>query len=121
MKKLDKVLSIVLIALMLSCIALNVFADVNIDNIKASGTSSDSAMENVGKVIISYVTSAAMVIAVVMVAILGIKYMMGSVEEKAEYKKTLIPLLVGAVLVFGASAIAKIIIGLAGSFSGQNG
>lgn len=39
--------------------------------------------------------------------VLGIKYMMGSAEEKAEYKKTFIPYLVGAILLFGASAFAK--------------
>jgi len=43
--------------------------------------------------------------------------MMGSLEEKAEYKKSLVPLLVGAALVFGASALAKIIIALVTSFS----
>ena len=39
--------------------------------------------------------------AVVLVAFLGIKYMLGSAEEKAEYKKDMIPYLVGAFLLFG--------------------
>ena len=33
--------------------------------------------------------------------------MMGSAEEKAEYKKTMIPYLVGAVLIFLAPTIAN--------------
>ena len=37
--------------------------------------------------------------------------MMGSAEEKAEYKKTLMPYVIGAALVFAASAIAGIIFG----------
>ena len=35
--------------------------------------------------------------------------MMGSAEEKAEYKKTMIPYLVGAILVFAASTIANFV------------
>ena len=56
-------------------------------------------------------------VAVVMIAVLGIKYMMGSAEEKSEYKKSLLPLLVGAILVFGAATVAKVIVGLASSFT----
>ena len=39
-----------------------------------------------------------------------------SAEEKAEYKKSLLPLVIGAVLVFGAAAIAKVIVALAQNF-----
>ena len=46
-----------------------------------------------------------------MLVVIGIKYMMGSAEEKAEYKKTLMPYIIGAALVFAASAIAGIIYG----------
>lgn len=34
-------------------------------------------------------------ISVICLVVLGIKYMMGSVEEKANYKKTLVPYLLG--------------------------
>ena len=47
--------------------------------------------------------------AVAILMILGIKYMMGSAEEKAEYKKTLIPYVIGAVLLLAASFIVGII------------
>lgn len=46
---------------------------------------------------------------IVVLIILGIKYMMGSVEEKATYKKTLFPYFIGAIFVFGASTIASAI------------
>ena len=39
--------------------------------------------------------------------------MIGSVEEKAEYKKTLMPFLIGALFVFAASTIASIIYNIA--------
>ena len=41
--------------------------------------------------------------------LLGIKYMLSSVEEKAEYKKTCGVYIVGAILVFGVSTFAEII------------
>lgn len=35
--------------------------------------------------------------------------MLGSVEEKAEYKKSFIPLIVGAIVVVAATSIASLI------------
>lgn len=49
------------------------------------------------------------VVAAIILTIVGIKYMMGSAEEKAEYKKTMIPYIVGAVLIFGATTIANFV------------
>lgn len=56
--------------------------------------------------VVSIVGSAA---AIIILIILGVKYMMGSAEEKAEYKKTLLPYIIGAVFVFGASVLTKVI------------
>ena len=50
--------------------------------------------------------------------ILGIKYMTGSAEEKAEYKKTMVPYLVGAVILFGAAAIAQGVISISQGITG---
>ena len=41
--------------------------------------------------------------------VLGIKYMMGSIEEKANYKKTLMPYTIGAIMVLGISNVVKLI------------
>ncbi len=55
-------------------------------------------------------------LAVICLIVLGVKYMMGSIEEKAEYKKTLMPYLLGAIMVFGISNILKIVYEIATSF-----
>ena len=55
----------------------------------------------------------AAILAVIVIIVLGIKYMIGSVEEKAEYKKAFIPLIVGIVIVVGAFQIADFIWGFA--------
>ena len=49
------------------------------------------------------------VVSVIMLMAIGIKYMLGSVEEKAEYKKTIIPYLIEAALVFSGTTIPQIL------------
>lgn len=53
---------------------------------------------------------AGMIIAVILSSILGIKFMMGSVEEKAQVKETLIPFVIGCIVIFGAFTIWKIFV-----------
>ena len=67
------------------------------------------SVANIGGQIAGILTTVGMVVAVIVLLVLGIKYMMGSASEKAEYKKTMIPYIVGAILILGASAIVKII------------
>lgn len=62
--------------------------------------------------ILNAITIVGVVIAVVMVMVLGIRYMMGSVEQRAEYKKTMMPMLIGAILLFTTSTIVSIIYNL---------
>lgn len=48
-------------------------------------------------------------VAVGMLGVLGIKYVLGSAEQKAEYKKSMIPYIIGAILIFGFSNTTQII------------
>lgn len=59
--------------------------------------------------ILSVITNIGIVLAVLIPAILGIKYMLGSVEEKAEYKKDLLPYFIGSILLFGICTIVKVL------------
>ena len=76
------------------------------DNQTANGATN---VATIGGQIADIITTVGIVVAVIVILILGIKYMMGSASEKAEYKKTMIPYVVGAVLILGGSAIVKII------------
>lgn|SRR5574344_1514852 len=49
------------------------------------------------------------IISVATLGIIGIKYMLGSVQEKAEYKKVMMPYIIGAILVFATTNILKIV------------
>ncbi len=55
--------------------------------------------------------------AVIIAAILGIQFMLGSVEEKAKVKDSLIPFVVGCVVVFGAFGIWKMFVEIGNSVS----
>lgn len=61
------------------------------------------------KTILTAVTITGVVICVVTVMYLGMKYMAGSVEEKAEYKKTMIPIIVGMIMLVCTSTFVSII------------
>lgn len=51
-------------------------------------------------------------IAVIMSGILGIKFMIGSVEEKAKVQEQLIPYVIGCVVIFGAFTIWSIVVNI---------
>lgn len=62
----------------------------------------------VGK-ILGVINVVGIVCSVIVVATIGIKYMWGSIEEKAEYKKTMTTYMLGALLLFSATTIPNII------------
>lgn len=123
MKKTTKVMWIMMMAIALVAVFTTVsFASSSTGGIDAAniadqlhGTTSAAQgdVTKIGNQLIGIITTVGVVIAVIILLVLGIKYMMGSASEKAEYKKTMIPYLVGAILIFGASAITKVVVGLA--------
>lgn len=68
---------------------------------------------NIGNVIIGVFKFIGMVVSILALIVLGVKYMVGSVEEKAEYKQTMWPYIVGAGLLFATTTILSIIEALA--------
>lgn len=120
MKKTSKILISVLMItiLMIAIIAPICNAATDYNPSGYTGKSSQvtvSKMDSFGQSIVKIVTTAGSIISVIVLVVLGIKYMMGSAEEKAEYKKTLLPYIIGAVFVFAASTIASIIFNFASS------
>ena len=123
MKKQVKMISIVLVIMM----ALVAISSVVLAAPDLTGTIKDLAngsgnqpteVVNLGKTIVTIMQTVGIVVAVVVLLVLGIKYMIGSAEEKAEYKKTMIPYLVGAILIFASTTIVNVVYNLANSFNG---
>lgn len=65
--------------------------------------------------LLGYINTIGTVISVLTILIVGIKYMLGSVEEKAEYKKTMVGYLIGALLLFTATTIPNILYNIGNS------
>ena len=61
--------------------------------------------------VLSMIQTIGISVATVMMVVLGIKYMVSSVSERAEIKKHAVIYVTGALLLFGASAIMQIIKG----------
>lgn len=108
-KKLIKIFSILVMVIMLSSIALNVFALSPRDITADSTVKGATEITSVGKKVVGILQAVGVILSVIVLIVLGIKYMMGSAEEKAEYKKTMMPYIVGAALIFAASALAQVI------------
>lgn len=53
------------------------------------------------------------IISVITLIILGIKYMCGSIEEKVQYRKSMVPYFIGCILIFATVNIASFIYGIA--------
>ena len=114
MVKAMKIVSILLMVFIVLGFASNVFATEIINRLDgANSTVQTGEIEKMGNAIIKVISTVGAVIAVIVLMIIGVKYMMGSASEKAEYKKTMIPYLVGAVLIFTASTVARIVVGFA--------
>ena len=108
-KKLIKIFSVLLMVIMLCSISLNVFALTPKEITGGDAVTGANEISTVGKSLVGILQTVGIVLSVVVLIILGIKYMMGSAEEKADYKKSMIPYIVGAALIFAASAFAQVI------------
>lgn len=74
-----------------------------------NGVENASDLVKKANVIVGALQTIGIVSSVAILAAMGIKYMIGSTEEKAEYKETMIPYLIGAFLVFTVTTIPNII------------
>ena len=115
MRKINKkaifnITSVLLMTLLLIYLfTTNIYASINPSYYKPnSGRDSQKLFSKAGEVL-GAVQLIGSIVSAVTLAIIGIKYVVGSVEEKAEYKKTMLPYLIGAILVFATSNLVYII------------
>ena len=114
--KLSKIFSVVMVTVMLLTAVSNVALAYDPSQIQPD-TDNVSDITKLGGDILGVVQVVGSVVAVVILAVLGVKYMMGSASEKAEYKKTLMPYVIGAVLLFAATNIVGLVFGWAENFA----
>ena len=122
MKKQIKIISILLVMLMAMVSISNVVLaapdlSATIRDMANGSGNQPTEVVNLGKTIVTIMQTVGVVVAVVVLLVIGIKYMIGSAEEKAEYKKTMIPYIVGAILIFASTTIVGIVYDLANSLN----
>ena len=118
MNKTIKIFSVLLIAVLLIATLTQVSLANSYTEIINSVDSSEETVDmgdlqsKAGK-LVKALRNISAIIAIVVITILGIKYMIGSTEEKAGYKKSFIPLIVGIIVVVAAASIATAMFNLA--------
>ena len=115
MKKNSKLIFIfIIIITILLLFTLNSYAGYTILN-PDDWTPSDPTTGNSGKLlekansIVYALRIFGTIVAVVAFTVIGIRYMSASTEEKASYKETMVPYLIGAVMIFAIPNIIGII------------
>ena len=61
-----------------------------INNVSNSTSEVDSGVTNVAGTIVNWIWGISIVVAVVVIMVIGLKYVIGSTQEKAKYKESLI-------------------------------
>lgn len=107
MKKRNKIIAIIM--LIITILSLTTISyGFGVGDLKGTQTQT-AKLTKAGNMVMQVILTIGITVSVIVLIVLGIKYMMGSAEEKAEYKKTLMPYVIGAGLVFAASSIAQIV------------
>lgn len=109
MKIIKTICRILLVTLMIILIYNIIIEASSIDtNISIGSTNAINSSKEYTKKILQVIQNIGTVISVVALCIIGIRYMVSSVEEKAELKGVIIYYIIGAVLVFATTNILSI-------------
>lgn len=125
-KKIINIIIIVIICVSINCIKYETFAaeetmvttTIKPNTYKPESQTDASGagrLEDLGNIIIGFLQIIGSILSVAVLAVIGIKYMLGSAEEKAEYKKSMAPYVIGAIMVFAITNVLKIIAGISGN------
>lgn len=101
-------ISIALIIIILLILANNTFAFDPNEYDPTPEIQSGSFLQRVG-IILGWIKYLGILIAVVALTVIGLKYMFSSVEGKAEYKKAMLPYILGCFMLVGISIVIGLI------------
>lgn len=69
-----------------------------------------TALQQFSSILFNIFSVVGAAVALIVGIVIGVKYMTGSIEEKADYKQMLLPYVIGCIVVFGGFGIWKIVI-----------
>ena len=99
---------ILLVILPASCYGEVIISEGQFEQYRGDGGSSQKLKPMINN-IAGIIATIGAVVSVAVLVVIGIRYMLGSTEERAEYKKTSIAYIVGALMVFAMTVIPTII------------
>lgn len=114
MKKKVKIFSIIMLIIItvssfMATISYADMIDPNDYNPNNGNAEAPAKFTNMVGTIATTIQTIGIILSVIVIGLLGIKYMTGSVEERADYKKTMIPFLVGTFLIVAVGTVLRII------------
>ena len=124
MKKAKKILLKVLQVVMLALVVFvsfgsNVLATNDLTQFPNPEGTEIAAVKTVTGNVWSTVLSILQILAFAAIIIAGVRYMFASADQKADIKKGLIYLVIGAILVFASSTIVKVVVNATKQASGE--
>lgn len=114
--KILKLIAIISVFIIVSVFPVKVFsswvddADNFLESAGNSITVDKDQLTSVSDEIYNTLTSIGMIVAVIVGMILGITYMMTGAVDKAKVKESIMPYLLGCIVIFGAFGIWKLVI-----------
>lgn len=120
MKKSLKIFAVILMV-MLVVFSVSTFSYADsakdvVTGINANMTGIDSSgMKSIAGRVLGLLQIVSAILAVILIAYLGFKMVLGSANEKADVQKQFIPLIIGVTIVFAATSIANLLLGIMGS------
>lgn len=112
MKLTVKIFSLMLVITMLFAVIAPTVSSATMlsaDKVKPNYAGNTTGIVNIAGRIIGLLRNISVVAGVLLLTVIGLKFMIGSAEEKAEYKKSLVPLVVGICVVMAATTITSLI------------
>ena len=109
-EKINKILIVLIIVFLMSFICSQVFA-INPETYRPDDPTIEEAKLVTDKVavVLGAVRNISTVVAVIAIMIIGVKYILGSVEEKANYKATMLPYVIGCVMAVAGTTLVSFI------------
>lgn len=106
MKKLIKILPVMMVVCMVFTSVFAIGTDFsNLDQNQAGATTITNAAGSIWATVVTIVQ----ILAIAAVVFAGLRYMFASADQKADIKKSMGTLAIGAVLVFGATLVVQFI------------
>lgn len=117
MKKIVKkiLFIVILLAIPFILISTNVYADIDPNAYTPNGSIDENIVTTYGGSLYNILTIIGIIVSVIALMILGLKFILASTTEKAEYKKYLLPVVIGIFII----AFIISIVGLLGNIGGS--